>query len=66
MKHEEYVNKTRQVTDFLTHVFGESYQCVATIVTAQADQDTTRLIDLLGLVKGRCEDWIKELKELEE
>lgn len=66
MTHEEYINATREVTNFLTHIFSEKVECLSTIVVAQADHNTERLIDLLGLVKGRCEDWIADLKELEE
>ena len=47
-------------------VFSENVSCIAAIVTAQADHNNERLIDLLGLVKGRCEDWIAELKAMEE
>lgn len=66
MDHKEYQDKTSQATNFLMHVFSENMQCVAGIVTAQADHDTERLIDMLGLVKGRCEDWIEELKKMED
>lgn len=65
MTHEEYINATREVTNFLTHIFSEKVECLSTILLAQADHDTERLIDLLGLVKGRCEDWIEELKAIE-
>lgn len=63
---EEYIGKTREVTNFLMNVFDNNMQCVATIISAQADQNTERLIEMLGLVKGRCEDWIAELKAMEE
>lgn len=39
---------------------------VAPIMTAQAEQNTEWLIDLLEFVKSRVEDWIAELKALEE
>lgn len=66
MDHKEYINKTRQATNFLMHVFAENVQFTAGIVTAQADHDTERLLDLLGIIKGRVEDWIEELKKMEE
>lgn len=66
MKHEEYIAKTRELTNFLMKVFDEKIECVATITSAQADHNTERLIDILGLVKGRCEDWIEELKAMKE
>lgn len=66
MTHEEYINKTRQATNFLMQIFGEDVFCTASIVTAQADHNKERLIELLWLVHGRCEDWIEELKAMEE
>lgn len=60
---KEYINKTQSAVNFLTHVFSEDVGLMASIMTAQAESNTERLIDLLGIVKGRCEDWIEELKK---
>jgi len=46
------------------HIFDENVGMIASIQVAQAEQNTERLIDLLGLIKGRTEDWIQELKEI--
>lgn len=66
MSHEEYINKTRAVTNFLMHIFSENVECVSTIVLAQAEHNTEKLIKLLELVKRGAEDWIEELKKMEE
>lgn len=68
MKYEDYINKTRAMVNFLTHTFNgaENAEITASIVLAQADQDTKRLIDLLEVIKRRCESWIEELKAMEE
>ena len=63
---EDYLKKTQESVNFLVHMFSENINCVATILNAQAEQDTGRLIDMLGLVKGRVEDWIEGLKKMEE
>lgn len=65
LANEGYIKKTQTIVNFLMHVFDENMAYVARILSAQANMDTERLIDMLGLVKGRCEDWIEELKKMQ-
>lgn len=64
MTTEEYISRTRPIVNFLTHVFDEHVVMTAAIIKAQADQDTERLIEMLGLIKGHVEDWIEYLKKI--
>lgn len=63
---EAYLKKTQESVNFLMHVFSEDLNFVATILNAQAKQNTEILITILGIVKGRVEDWIEELKKMED
>lgn len=64
MNESYYIEKTRTIVNFLSHTLSENMEMVAMIQVAQAEQDTDRLIELLGLIKGRVEDWIEELKTM--
>lgn len=63
MKVQEYIEKTSPIVDFLTNCFNS--ELGLQVIVAQANCNTERLIEMLGLVKGRCEDWIEELKAME-
>lgn len=66
MEDKEYRTKTRPMVNFLMHIFDGGVGMIANIQVAQAEQNTEGLIDLLELVKCRIEDWITDLKTLEE
>lgn len=66
MKEKEYLDKTQPMVNFLMHIFSEDVRCVSTIMTAQAEQNTERLIVLLGIVKDKVEGWIDELNTINE
>lgn len=59
MTAEEYIDKTRDAVYFISHQFPITSLC------AQAVQDTDTLIGMLELIKGKCESYIQELKEME-
>ena len=64
MTEQEYIEKTSPMVNFLTNCLNESSKIQ--IIVAQANHNSERLIELLELVKGKCEDWIEELKAMEE
>lgn len=66
MENKEYLTKTQPMVNFLMHIFDEDVGMIANIQVAQAEQNTGWLIDLLELVKCRIEDWITDLKTLED
>lgn len=61
---EEYINKTREAVDFLTHIYSEDIKEVAAILSHQADGHTEALIDRLYVVKLFIEEQIKDLKKI--
>ena len=61
---EEYINKTREAVNFLTHIYSEDMKLVAFILSKQADGNTGVLIDLLYVVKLYIEEMIKNLKKI--
>lgn len=62
---EEYINKTKEAVNFLTHIYSEDMKSVAFILSNQADGNTGALIDLLYVVKLYIEEMIKELRRYE-
>lgn len=61
---EEYINKTREAVNFLTHIYSEDMKSVEFILSCQADGNTGALIDNLYIVKLFIEKMIKELKKI--
>lgn len=61
---EEYINKTKEAVNFLTHIYSEDMNSVAFILSNQADENTGVLIDLLYVVKLFIEGMIKDLKKI--
>lgn len=61
---EEYINKTKEAVNFLTHIYSEDMKAVALILSKQADGNTGALIDLLYVVKLYIEEMIKNLKKI--
>lgn len=61
---EEYINKTKEAVNFLTHIYSEDVNSVAFILSCQADGNTEALIDNLYVVKLYIQEMIKELKEI--
>ena len=51
---------------FLMGVYSEDMNIVASIATAQAEQNTKILICELKLINDIVSGWIKELKEIDE
>lgn len=61
---EEYINKTKEAVNFLTHIYSEDMKSVAFILSCQADGNTEALIDNLYIVKLFIEEMIKNLKKI--
>lgn len=61
---EEYINKTREAVNFLTHIYSEDVRAAAMILSHQADGNTEALIDWLNVVKLYSEELIEKLKEI--
>lgn len=61
---EEYINKTREAVDFLTHIYSEDMAAVASILSHQAEGYTEALIDRLYVVKLFIEEQIKDLRKI--
>ena len=61
---EEYINKTREAVNFLTHIYSEDMKLVAFILSCQAEGNTEALIDNLYVVKLYIEEMIKNLKKI--
>lgn len=61
---EEYINKTREAVDFLTHIYSDDMAAVASILSHQAEGHTEALIDRLYVVKLFIEEQIKDLKKI--
>lgn len=63
---EEYISKTKEAVNFLTHIYSEDMKEVATILSHQAEGHTEALIDRLYVVKLYTEELIKKLKSMKE
>ncbi|MGN0929935.1 MAG: hypothetical protein ACI4N3_04820 [Alphaproteobacteria bacterium] len=50
---------------FLMSVYGDNMNIAASIVTAQAEQNTKYIIDSLKLISNMITKWIKELEKIE-
>ena len=61
---EEYINKTKEAVNFLTHIYSEDMKVVASILSHQAEGNTEALIDNLYVVKLFIEELIKDLKKI--
>lgn len=61
---EEYISKTKEAVNFLTHIYSEDMKSVAFILSNQADGNTDALIDNLYVVKLYIEEMIKNLKKI--
>ena len=61
---EEYISKTKEAVNFLTHIYSEDMKEVATILSHQAEGHTEALIDRLYVVKLFIEEQIKELRKI--
>ena len=61
---EEYINRTKEAVNFLTHIYSEDMKAVASILSHQADGNTGALIDRLYVVKLFIEEMIKDLKKI--
>ena len=61
---EDYINKTKEVVNFLTHIYSEDMAAVATILSNQAEGRTEPLIADLKLVQCYTEELIKKLKSM--
>ena len=61
---EEYINRTKEAVNFLTHIYSEDVNSVAFILSKQADGNTEALIDLLYVLKLYIEEMIKDLKKI--
>ena len=61
---EEYINKTKEAVNFLTHIFSEDMAAVASILSNQAEGRTEPLISYLKLVQCFTEELIEKLKNI--
>ena len=61
---EDYINKTREAVDFLTHIYSGDVREVASILSHQAEGHTEALIDRLYVVKLFIEEQIKDLRNI--
>ena len=61
---EEYINKTKEAVNFLTHIYSEDMAAVASILSNQAEGRTEPLIADLKLVQCYTEELIKKLKSM--
>ena len=61
---EDYINKTREAVEFLTHIYSGDVREVASILSHQAEGHTEALIDRLYVVKLFIEEQIKYLRKI--
>ena len=61
---EDYINKTREAVDFLTHIYSGDVREVASILSHQAEGRTEPLIADLKLVQRYTEELIEKLKNI--
>ena len=61
---KEYINKTREAVEFLTHIYSGDIKEVASILSHQAEGHTEALIDRLYVVKLFIEEQIKDLRKI--
>lgn len=65
MGNSEYNQRTNPIVKFLMGVYGEDMNVVASIVTAQAEQNTWYIFCSLKQVSTTIDRWIEELKEID-
>ena len=65
MDWDKYNEKTKPAMDFLRIVYRDDISELASLVCAQAEEDTHILIDALEGVRDFIDRQIKELKEIE-
>lgn len=63
---EEYISKTKEAVNFLTHIYSEDMKAVAAILSNQAEGRTEPLIADLKLVQRYTEELIEKLKSMKE
>lgn len=61
---KEYISKTKEAVNFLTHIYSDDMAAVASILSHQADGHTEALIDRLYVVKLFIEEQIKYLRKI--
>lgn len=61
---EEYIGKTQEAVNFLTHIYSEDMSAVASILSNQAEGRTEPLIADLKLVQCYIEELIEKLKNI--
>ena len=61
---EEYISKTKEAVNFLTHIYSEDMAAVASILSNQAEGRTEPLIADLKLVQRYTEELIEKLKNI--
>ena len=61
---EEYISKTKEAVNFLTHIYSEDMAAVASILSNQAEGRTEPLIADLKLVQRYTEELIEKLKKI--
>ena len=61
---EEYINKTKEAVNFLTHIHSEDTTLVASILSYQADGNTEMLIKLLHVEGLYIDELIQDLKKI--
>lgn len=65
MENSEYNKRTNPMVKFLMGVYGDNMNVVASIVTAQAQQNTKCLFYSLKQVSATIDRWIEELNEID-
>ena len=63
---EEYISKTKEAVNFLTHIYSDDMKAVAAILSNQAEGRTEPLIADLKLVQRYTEELIKKLKSMKD
>lgn len=61
---EEYIGKTQEAVNFLTHIYSDDMAAVALILSNQAEGRTEPLIADLKLVQCYIEELIEKLKNI--
>ena len=61
---KEYIGKTKEAVNFLTHIYSEDMAAVASILSNQAEGRTEALIDYLKFVQCYIEELIEKLKNI--
>ena len=61
---KDYINKTRQAVNFLSHVYHDKTEIIAVIQLLQAEGRTDDLINVLFVVRDFAQELINELKKI--